>query len=74
MQVLHHVTGRKTITHTSRFRGVDWFRTKSAWRASISENGRKKVLGYFDSETEAARCYNEASVRLGRDILNILPL
>jgi hypothetical protein len=74
MQVLHHVTGRTEKTHTSRFRGVDWFKRKSAWRASIGENGRKKVLGYFDSETEAARCYNEASKKLGRDILNVLPL
>jgi hypothetical protein len=74
MQVLHHVTGRKTITHTSRFRGVDWFKPRGAWRASIGVNGRKKTLGYFDSETEAARCYNEASLKLGRDIFNILPL
>jgi hypothetical protein len=74
MQVLHHVTGRKTITHTSRFRGVDWFKSKGAWRASISENGRKKVLGYFQIETDAARCYNESSKALGRDIFNILPL
>ena len=59
--------------HTSRYRGVDWFKSKSAWRASISENGRKKVLGYFDSEESAAHCYNEASKKLGRDILNLLP-
>jgi hypothetical protein len=73
MQVLHHVRGRAEKTHTSRYRGVDWFKPKSAWRASISENGRKKILGYFESEMEAARCYNEAAKRLGRDILNILP-
>ncbi len=74
MQVLHHVKGRAEKTRTSAYRGVDWFKRKSAWRASISENGRKKVLGYFDNQESAARCYNEASRKLGRDILNILPL
>jgi len=73
MQLLHHTKSGFEKKYSSKFRGVDWFKSKNAWRASINENGRKKVLGYFDSETEAARCYNEASKRLGRDILNILP-
>jgi len=28
---------------------------------------------YFDGELEAARCYNEAAKKLGRDTLNVLP-
>ncbi|HWY42637.1 MAG TPA: AP2/ERF family transcription factor [Candidatus Sulfotelmatobacter sp.] len=61
------------IKLSSRFRGVSWDKRKSAWRASISENGRKKILGYFDNEESAAHCYNEAAKKLGRDFLNILP-
>jgi hypothetical protein len=58
---------------TSQYRGVNWDKTYQKWKASISANDRKKILGYFASEVEAARCYNFAAVKDGRP-LNVLPI
>jgi hypothetical protein len=52
---------------------VNWDKKYEKWKASIGVNGRKKILGYFDDELEAARCYNDAAKKLGRDTLNALP-
>ncbi len=72
---MHIYHSRKTEEkkRTSEYRGVNWDKQYCKWKASISVNGRKKILGYFDDEVEAARCYNEAAVKHGRDVLNIVP-
>ena len=61
-------------TATSRFLGVNWDKQYQKWKVSIRANDRKKILGYFDDELEAARCYNDAAKKLGRDTLNVLPM
>jgi hypothetical protein len=43
----------------SHHRGVYWERGR--WRAAIWENGRKRHLGYFYDEDEAARAYERAA-------------
>ena len=58
--------------HTSQYLGVSWHKTCKKWKASISVNGQKKILGYFVDELEAARCYNDAAKTYGRDTLNVL--
>jgi hypothetical protein len=47
---------------TSKFRGV--CRTNTGWRVVIGCNGRQTYLGNFADETEAARAYDAAAVRL----------
>lgn len=46
---------------SSRYKGVHWSRGREKWRAMIRMGGRLKHLGYFDSEIDAARSYNEAA-------------
>ena len=58
---------------TSKFVGVNWDKQYLKWKASISVDGRKRILGYFYDEVEAAHCYNEAAVKHGKDVLNVLP-
>lgn len=45
---------------SSRFIGVNWMKTKAKWRAEIRINGKKKHLGLFEVEADAAAAYIEA--------------
>lgn len=52
---------RKQPGCSSRFKGVHWYKRTGRWMARIEFDGRKKHLGYFDDEEEAARAYNVAA-------------
>jgi hypothetical protein len=51
--------GRPTARR-SRFKGVAFYKKRKVrpWRTTITVNGRQIHGGYFDSEEEAARCYD----------------
>lgn len=54
---------KKRKNCTSQYKGVSLARrpTKTYWVAQICCNGKKKSLGYFDSEVEAAVAYDAAA-------------
>lgn len=52
--------GKANMTSTSRFKGVCWEKQKSRWRAVIYKGGKRKHLGYYRDEEDAARAYNDA--------------
>lgn len=47
---------------TSRFKGVS--RKGEKWQATIRKNGRKRWIGVFGSEEDAARAYDQAALEL----------
>lgn len=49
-------------THTSRYKGVSWDRSRGKWQAKI-HSGRHINLGRYEAEAEAARAYDAAAVR-----------
>lgn len=51
--------GRPT---SSRFKGVSWHKAAGKWRAAIIVNRRKRHLGLFADEAEAARVYDVAAL------------
>jgi AP2 domain/HNH endonuclease len=58
-QNMHNQT-RKMVGCTSRFRGVSWDRQRCKWQAYIHNGNKRKFLGRFACEEEAARAYDQA--------------
>jgi len=52
---------------TSRYKGVSWYTDYGKWRAAIGHNGRFRHIGYFSSEEDAARAYDEKARELFGD-------
>jgi hypothetical protein len=52
-------SGRKGAS--SKYKGVSWYKSRKRWRAMIKVEGKRKSLGYFESEAEAAKVYDEAA-------------
>ena len=52
---------RKRKNTSSRFKGVSFRKNRGKWAAYIGVAGKRISLGYFDSEIEAAKAYDEAA-------------
>lgn len=63
----------RVVKRPSPYRGVYWQRGR--WRAVIRDAGRKRHLGYFTDEIEAARAYDAMALRIHgpNAILNFPP-
>lgn len=44
---------------TSIFKGVSWNKYHNKWKAQISVNGKRKHIGYFDNDLDAAVAYDK---------------
>jgi hypothetical protein len=76
--IIGNIATGKTWTHipgprpkprkpSSAYRGVKWNVNIKKWQADISANGKRKHLGYFNTEVEAGRAYNAAVFVHGLD-------
>ena len=62
----------KSPNAQSRFRGVTR-RKNGKWVARLTINGKRESLGYYDSEEDAARAFNEAYVKYkGKEAPNVI--
>lgn len=63
---------------TSQYRGVCLSKNNKTnkYRAAIGYNGKKLIIGYYATEEEAARAYNDKAVELlgNKAVLNIIPV
>lgn len=58
---LHH-------NYTSRFNGVAWKKRNSKWEVRARIGGKKKHIGYFHCERDAARGFNAYCKQQGLDL------
>jgi hypothetical protein len=52
---------RKPEGASSQFKGVTWDKVKGKWRSRFVIAGRRRSLGYFTAETDAALAYDAAA-------------
>lgn len=66
--VTHNENHRNQVrrkNNTSGVTGVNFYRRKRKWSASITVDGRSKHLGYFEQKTEAIKARREAEAEIG---------
>ena len=54
--------------HSSKYVGIYWSKGMQRWAATIKIDGKKKTMGYYHDEKEAARIYDEQAALLARPV------
>lgn len=65
--VMRH-RGKWKVPCSSQYKGVSWFKAGRKWRADILINGKKKHLGWFTDEKQAAIAYDKAAYEAHGDL------
>ena len=52
----------------SKYVGVNWHKKRKKWEAKIRIDGKKKFLGLYHDEKEAARIFDEQAILLGKAV------
>lgn len=65
-QVTHqqNICNQRSITGASKYKGVNFSKAANKWEARISVNGKRKALGCFKTEIEAAQEYDKAAIEM----------
>ena len=58
---------KNAASKTSRFRGVSWSKQNKKWMVYINIVGKKKYIGHFADEIEAAHVYDAYAIANGID-------
>ena len=66
----------KQANATSNYKGVSWHKQSQKWCAQISVDCKRKHIGLFESEVQAAVAYNNAAICHYAEFacLNVIPL
>lgn len=75
---IYKLTGQQLKNKTGNYKGVFWTSDKSKWRAALKKDYKEFFLGYFDTELEGAKVYNDYAMYLNKTentnyLLNDIP-
>ncbi len=62
---------RKIANKTSKYLGVYKRSSSKKWRATIGSNGKRKNLGIYFNEIDAALAYNKAAIEIHGEFANL---
>lgn len=57
----------------SKYNGVSWCIKQNKWSSRLTQNNKTVILGYFDSEREAAIVYNDYASYLNENTMILCP-
>ena len=52
---------------SSKYKGVTWDKYRKMWQARIGLYGKRKLVGYFKDEIQAAKAYDEAAKKYHKE-------
>ncbi len=55
-----------TRPRTGIYKGVQWNQTHNKWRAELKYNGENNFLGYYNTEIDAGKAYNDFALYLNQ--------
>lgn len=58
---------RKYGIGKSDYKGVSWNSRRNKWKSCITSSNQRIFLGYFNTETEAAKAYNQKAIELFKE-------
>ena len=58
----------------SQYKGVAWHKATGSWIAQIGFMNKRKHLGCFNSEIDAAKAYNKAAIELFKEFAALNPV
>ena len=73
----HSINGfnrEKKSESSSVFKGVLWSKKYRKWESKITALGKRRHLGYFISEQEAAHAYNKSAIALHGEYARLNPI
>jgi len=57
----------KTKNSPSKYKGVYWSKRDKKWQVQICHNNKRKHIGQFDNEIQAAKAYDEAAKKYHKE-------
>jgi phage anti-repressor protein len=60
------LTGQRLATKSGNFKGVFWNKEKNKWRVCLKQNYKEMFLGYYNSENDGAKVYNDYALYLNQ--------
>ncbi|NBO99284.1 MAG: hypothetical protein EBU90_04045, partial [Proteobacteria bacterium] len=75
---IYKLTGQQLKNKTGTYKGVFWSRDKNKWRAALKMHYNEVFLGYFDTEVDGAKAYNDYALYINQTqntnyTLNVIP-